>query len=225
LKLSRVVALLWLLWPTPAFAELITYEFTATITISKWNMIGGGELSASDNAYWFPTLQDGATYAATGTIAYDSIYADGIDYDFYPGGGDIAFVTIGDYTWSIGVPDLGFIADDDSLAFTASFPTIVSGFDQCAPVDPPLCVLPDGPEFFGADGTFNVNFLNQTGSLFVWGMGNGFRDDGSYTDIGMAWSGSIDSVRRVPEPATVTLLLIGLAPLLRRCKSGQPKGT
>ena len=50
-----------------ASAEPILYTFTASLTVSKRNAdIPQQPLSAFDDAFWFPTLHDGQTYAADG---------------------------------------------------------------------------------------------------------------------------------------------------------------
>lgn len=97
-----------------ASAEPILYTFTASLTVSKRNAdIPQQPLSAFDDAFWFPTLHDGQTYAADGWIECDpSLFEVG-----GPGlvGPDMVFVHLGLWTFSID-SSLGFVAGDAPLA-------------------------------------------------------------------------------------------------------------
>jgi len=199
----------------PATAEPISYTFTATLTVTKWNM-DGGPLSDFEDAYWFPSLENGGTYAATGSITYDpSLVADnGWQY----AGGEIAFVTLDDYTWSV-AGNLGFSAGPEGVSFADTFPTIVAGLPCLTmPATGELCTLPDGSSFYGEDGTMSLRFdgAPNFGDLFIWGHGTSISSDGTYVSTATSWRGTVDSITRVPEPATLSLLVVGIACTLRR---------
>jgi hypothetical protein len=198
--------LIGLLLASPANAAPILYDFTATVTVTKFNF--DRPITLAEEAYWFPDLNNGATYDATGRFSYDVSNPQ-------------ASVTLGRYTWEIS-NNLGIVSTSSSLHFIDSFPTITSGL-ACVSFTSSICFMSNGDDFFGRDGSATMTLSNGVvtgGDFTMFGTGDTLALDPNRLQLqttAISWTGLVDSVTRVPEPATLLLAAVGVL-FVRRCR-------
>lgn len=178
-------------------AEPIVYTFEAAVSVSKFDVTSNDPLSAERLALWFPSLANGGTYSATGFFVADPSLL---------GEGDwrtdtvVGQVTVGEYTWAFN-GDEGYGAVLGSMFAYSSFPTITNGY------------MPND-SFFGRDGRVSLSDIggSRAGSIWMWGTGT---DPGPQPKTtALLWSGTMTKIS-VPEPGTLSLLLLG-APFVSR---------
>jgi hypothetical protein len=201
-----------LLVATPAYAAPILYTFEGSVSLSKFHETydlhpepAPTDIATFLDDYWFPGLTTG-TFDITGTFLYDSEAP-----QERPGLGGVNLVTaiVGGYVFTIGT-DLGFHSDENGVSLDTSFPEVLN---------------PVPNYFFGEDAWARFSKSNggfESGEILLVSRGFYFTEDtpeGLSGDAYATWlgfRGPLTNIHQVPEPATVSLLLLVGLPLIGR---------
>jgi hypothetical protein len=200
------------------------YNFSGSATVTKTDL-GPAPLTDFEDAYWFPPMRNGGTFAISGRIDYqpglmaaDPIHASSIPQVFLdlPGG----------YEWAV-APTLGGGAFNnfdpkqgpgESFDWVDSFPTLVAG------TTPSRFVGEDASVELHNPNSQATTALPRTLDGFSFGdfvlLGRGVAQDpgtGIYYETRVSWTGTIDSLAiasPAPEPSSFALSVFGLAGVL-----------
>jgi len=212
-QLAAFALLLSLLSHDQASASPVEYAFFGTITRVA-------VLSSSTDATldtWLPGLTEGGSLF--GTIAFDTdtpadsegSYSVGVPGHFAVDAGGYTFSSGASYSISVG----NDLSGGDELILASYFPTVSMASDTFVP-DDLVIRFSDPTGGVLSDSVLPAVDLNAFLYKTIVFDGVAFGPSASATIV---WEGSIDSIRRVPEPATIVLLSAGLAGLsIRRCR-------
>jgi hypothetical protein len=205
---ASLAVLICLTWCDVAQAGYIGYTFTSTITVSKTSESASGDSPASpfEDAYWFPSLTSGQTYAATGRVEYWPDLLAGSS-PFPSSSVPMVFLSLGEYTFSIR-PSLGFgvVNDDptlggaDGVVFVDSFPHVDAGYMPASPWhgEDALVHLFDrsGTAFSNTSIPPSLDGLSF-GDLLLFGAGTAADPQGVMHSTRLLLNGTIDDLKSI----------------------------